>query len=152
LRHEARLRHFLGRLAGPADGDDLAQEAFVRAWQRAADFRGEGRYGAWLTGIGWRLFLDRHRTRRRQHALFGSFDAPTSERPHDATDARLDADRLLAVLSPQERAAMLLCLGHGWSHGEAAAIMGVPLGSLKSLVQRGRARIMATPAAQEHDA
>lgn len=149
LRHEARLRHFLARLAGPADGDDLAQDTFVRAWNHAADFRGEGRYGAWLTGIGWRLFLGQHRTRRRRTALQDLYDAPASERPHDATDARLDADRLLAMLNPQERAAMLLCHGHGWSHGEAAAIMGVPLGTLKSLVQRGRARIMAAAAAQE---
>lgn len=137
LRHEGRLRAFLARVAG-ADADDLAQEAFVRAWQRASDYRGQGSYGAWVLGIGWRLFLDQHRTMRRREALAAGEDAPVASNPHPASEAAIDADRLLAALSPQERAALTLCFGHGWSHGEAAEIMGLPLGTLKSLVLRGR--------------
>jgi RNA polymerase sigma factor (sigma-70 family) len=142
LRHEGRLRAFLSRAAGSeADGDDLAQEAFVRAWRRAGDFRGQGSYAAWVMGIGWRLFLDQRRTAKRREGLAAQDeDAPASSNPHGATDAAIDADRLLAGLSAQERAALTLCFGHGWSHGEAAEIMGVPLGTLKSLVLRGRAK------------
>lgn len=142
LRHEGRLRAFLSRAAGSeADGDDLAQEAFVRAWRRAGDYRGQGSYAAWVMGIGWRLFLDQRRTAKRREGLAArDEEAPTSSSPHSATDAALDADRLLAGLSAQERAALTLCFGHGWSHGEAAEIMGVPLGTLKSLVLRGRAK------------
>ena len=140
LRHEGRLRAFLARAAG-CDADDLAQEAFVRAWQRAGDYRGQGRYAAWIMGIGWRLFLDQRRTaRRRAELATGDDDAPTSTDPRGASDAAIDADRVLAGLSPPERAALTLCFGHGWSHGEAAEIMGVPLGTLKSLVLRGRAK------------
>lgn len=139
LRHEGRLRAFLSRVAG-GDGDDLAQEAFVRAWQRAGDYRGQGSYAAWLAGIGWRLFLDQRRTARRREGLAANEDGPMSSDPRPASDAALDAKRLLAGLTPQERAALTLCFGHGWSHGEAAAIMGVPLGTLKSLVLRGRAK------------
>jgi RNA polymerase sigma factor (sigma-70 family) len=140
LRHEGRLRAFLARAAG-CDADDLAQEAFVRAWQRAGDYRGQGSYAAWIMGIGWRLFLDQRRTAKRREGLAGADDdAPTSTDPRGASDAAIDADRLLAALSPQERAALTLCFGHGWSHGEAAEIMGVPLGTLKSLVLRGRAK------------
>ena len=65
--------------------------------------------------------------------------APSTD-PRGAVDAAIDADRLLVLLSSQERAALTLCFGHGWSHGEAAEIMGVPLGTLKSLVLRGRAK------------
>jgi RNA polymerase sigma-70 factor (ECF subfamily) len=140
LRHEGRLRAFLARAAG-CDADDLAQEAFVRAWQRAGDYRRQGSYAAWLMGIGWRLFLDQRRTARRREGLAAAGDdAPTSTDPRGASDAAIDADRLLAGLSPPERAALTLCFGHGCSHGEAAAIMGVPLGTLKSLVLRGRAK------------
>lgn len=139
LRHEVRLRSFLARVAG-SDADDLAQEAFVRAWQRAGDYRGQGSYAAWLIGIGWRLFLDQRRTARRRDGLAAGEDIPTSIDPRASGDAAIDADRLLAALSPQERAALTLCFGHGWSHGEAAEIMGVPLGTLKSLVLRGRAK------------
>lgn len=139
LRHEARLRSFLARVAG-SDGDDLAQEAFVRAWQRAGDYRGEGSYAAWVMGIGWRLFLEQRRTARRREGLATGEDVPASSDPRVRSDAAIDAERLLAGLSAQERAALTLCFGHGWSHGEAAAIMGVPLGTLKSLVLRGRAK------------
>lgn len=139
LRHEGRLRGFLSRVAG-SDADDLAQEAFVRAWQRAGDYRGQGSYAAWLVGIGWRLFLDQRRTARRREALAASEETAASVDPRPASDAAIDADRLLATLSPQERAALTLCFGHGWSHGEAAEIMGVPLGTLKSLVLRGRTK------------
>ncbi|PAL20136.1 RNA polymerase subunit sigma-70 [Sphingopyxis sp. GW247-27LB] len=139
LRHEGRLRAFLARAAG-SDADDLAQEAFVRAWQRAGDYRGQGSYAAWVMGIGWRLFLDQRRTARRREGLAAQDEAPQPNAPHGASDAAIDADRLLAGLSPQERAALTLCFGHGWSHGEAAEIMGIPLGTLKSLVLRGRAK------------
>ena len=133
------MRAFLARAAG-SDADDIAQEALVRAWTRAGDYRGEGSYAAWLMGIGWRLFLDQRRTAQRRTILAARDDAPTVSNPHRASDAAIDADRLLATLSPSERAALTLCFGHGWSHGEAAAIMGVPLGTLKSLVLRGRAK------------
>ncbi|WP_282949519.1 RNA polymerase sigma factor [Sphingopyxis sp. Geo25] len=139
LRHEGRLRSFLSRVAG-SDADDLAQEALVRAWTRARDYRGQGSYGAWVMGIGWRLFLDQRRTARRREGLAAGEDVPTSSDPRPASDAAIDAERLLAGLSPQERAALTLCFGHGCSHGEAAEIMGVPLGTLKSLVLRGRAK------------
>jgi RNA polymerase sigma-70 factor (ECF subfamily) len=139
LRHEGRLRAFLSRAAG-CDADDLAQEAFVRAWQRAGEYRGQGSYAAWLMGIGWRLFLDQRRAARRRAGLLGREDAASSTDPRPASDAAIDAGRLLGALSPQERAALTLCFGHGWSHGEAAAIMGLPLGTLKSLVLRGRAK------------
>lgn len=134
------MRAFLSRAAG-CDADDLAQEAFVRAWQRAGEYRGQGSYAAWVMGIGWRLFLDQRRAARRRAEMAARDEAAAmSIDPRPASDAAIDAERLLTVLSPQERAALTLCFGHGWSHGEAADILGVPLGTLKSLVLRGRAK------------
>ena len=91
------MRAFLARAAG-CDADDLAQEAFVRAWQRAGDYRGQGSYAAWIMGIGWRLFLDQRRTARRREGLAGADDdAPTSTDPRGASDAAIYTDRLLAA-------------------------------------------------------
>ena len=61
-----------------------------------------------------------------------------------ATDAamRIDIDRALAALPTRERAAALLCYGEGCSHSEAAAILGLPLGTLKSIVMRARAQLV----------
>lgn len=144
LRHEARLRAFLGRLAGAASGDELAQEAFLRAWLRAGDYRGQGSYEAWIMGIGWRLFLDdARRARRRQLLWDGGQDGENAPVTPVALDVALDMNRLLQQISPEQCAAILLCDGHGWSHSEAAAIMGVPLGTVKSLALRGKQRLRA---------
>ena len=62
---------------------------------------------------------------------------PARPSPH----VRIDIDRALASLPERERAAALLCLGEGWSHSEAAQILGLPLGTLKSLVARARTKL-----------
>ncbi|MET1109943.1 MAG: RNA polymerase sigma factor [Allosphingosinicella sp.] len=136
--HERRLRAFLGQLAGPDQGDELAQETFLKAWRSLPGFRGDARFGSWLCAIGWRLFVDQRRrqrseSRKREAAaeLAETWAAP-------ATGERLDLARALARLEPAERAALILCEGHGWSHGEAAAILGIPLGTLKGVVRRAK--------------
>lgn len=143
-RHERRLRHFLGRLAGTGIGDELAQECFLRAWQRAGDYRGRGSYAGWLYRIGWRLFLDSHRLAQRR-AAHDALEAagPDAEPHYPAADAALDLERLLARLDARSRAALVLCDGHGWSHAEAAEMLGLPLGTLKSLVARAKVALRA---------
>lgn len=138
--HEGAVRRFLRRLAGDA-ADDLSQEAFLKAWRRAGEWRGEGSYRGWLMRIAWTTFLGAERAKGRQQARDqAAFDdeAPASRDP----DAAIDLLRALAGLGTRERAAALLCFGEGCSHGEAAEIMGVPLGTLKSIVARARAALV----------
>jgi RNA polymerase sigma-70 factor (ECF subfamily) len=149
LRHEARLRGFLGRVAGDAEGDELAQEALLRAWQFGSDYRGEGSWFGWVAGIGWRLYLDRRRRdTRRAAALANEGDAAAQAVPPES-GAALDLAWLFGQLGDSERAAMTLCLGHGHSHAEVAAILGLPLGTVKSLVLRGRDKVQRLIAAGE---
>jgi len=136
--HEKRLRAFLGRLAGPDLGDELAQQSFVKAWQGMGRFRGDSRFGSWLCAIGWRCYADHFRVeraeaRKRESSAFGA-----EETVPFSGDARLDLDRALAALEPVERAALILCDGHGWSHVEAAQILGIPLGTLKGNAARAK--------------
>jgi len=56
---------------------------------------------------------------------------------------RLTLERVLSDLGPEQRAAVLLCLAEGWTHPEAAEALGLPLGTIKSHVSRGRARLLA---------
>jgi len=137
--HEAAVRRFLRRLAGDS-ADDLAQEAFLKAWRRAGDFRGEGRYRAWLMRIAWSQFLAAHRAGGRRDAREAA-TAPDAESRRDP-DAAIDLQRALAGLGERERAAALLCFGEGCSHSEAAEILGLPLGTLKSVVARARAALV----------
>jgi RNA polymerase sigma-70 factor (ECF subfamily) len=142
-RHERALRAFLGRMAGADLGDELAQEAFVKAWHSARRFRGEAKFSSWLGAIGWRCYVDHlRRTRGEQRkrdalALLSETDHPP------AGDASLDLDRALARLAPVERAAIVLCDGHGWSHAEVAAMLDIPLGTLKSAAVRAKRKSRA---------
>jgi len=130
-RHERPVRNFLGRVAGDT-ADDIAQEAFLKAWRMAGLYRGEGSYRGWLMRIAWRCFL----SDRRRGSAAGDPDRPVAQ--HCDPDLRLDLERAFADLAPRERAAAILCYGEGWSHGDAAAILDLPLGTLKSVAARAR--------------
>jgi RNA polymerase sigma factor (sigma-70 family) len=138
--HEAAVRRFLRRLAGEA-ADDIAQEVFLKAWRGTGHYRGDGRYRAWLMRIAWTLFLDARRGDTRRDAREAAAPAPESR--HDP-DLAIDLERALSGLGRRERAAALLCFGEGCSHAEAAEIMGLPLGTLKSIVARARAALVET--------
>lgn len=136
--HEKRLRAFLAQLGGPDLGDELAQEAFLKAWQSLPHFRGDSKFSSWLCAIGWRLFVD-HKRRERSEGRKREAAADLAEtRMLPPEGARLDLARALARLEPVERAALVLCEGHGWSHGEAAGILRIPLGTLKGTVRRAK--------------
>jgi RNA polymerase sigma-70 factor (ECF subfamily) len=137
-RHEARLRGFLAHVAGPERGDELAQETFLKAWQSIRSFRGEAKFSSWLCSIGWRCFIDeirrdRSEVRKREAS---AFHAEPEE--HPSGDSRIDLARALGRLDAAERASLVLCEGHGWSHVEAAEILRVPLGTLKGTVARAK--------------
>ncbi len=138
--HEAAIRRFLRRLAGDA-ADDLAQETFLKAWRTGGQYRGDGRYRAWLMRIAWTAFLGAHRAGARRDAREAA--ATVREGGYDP-EAAIDLERALAKLGERERAAALLCFGEGCSHAEAASIMGLPLGTLKSVVARARAALVET--------
>lgn len=134
--HEPRLRALLRRLAGDM-GDDLAQETFVAAWRAAASWRGESSYFTWLARIGWRQFLSHQRSQRPAEPI----DEAAQMAVHPEDERRAAIDQAMARLPERERMAALLCFANGHSHGEAAMIMDVPLGTLKSLVARARRRL-----------
>lgn len=132
-KHERPLRAFLARMAG-AEADDIAQEAFLKAWRAAGQYDGRARYSTWLTRIAWRCRLDQLRRARPEPAA-------EPEPVHDSRDS--EVRDMLARLGESERAALLLCEGHGWTHAEAAELLDVPLGTLKSTVARAKSKCRA---------
>jgi len=139
--HQQAVRGFLRRLAGE-EGDDLAQEAFVIAWRRLNRFEGRSSFRSWVCGIGFRLARDQRRSRGRAMRRDAAWLETQNEEsaPHQG-EARADAHALLAHLPLDQRAAIVLCLAEGMSHAEAAEALAMPLGTVKSHVQRGRARL-----------
>lgn len=142
-RHERVVRSFLARLVpGGGRSDDLAQETFLTAWSKAASFSGTGRYRGWLMRIAWSTFLMDVRQRgRRLPAYSGTGEMPE---PADRGDVERDliVEDALGRLGDADRAAVLLCLVHGHSHREAAEILDMPLGTLKTRVARGSAKLL----------
>jgi RNA polymerase sigma factor (sigma-70 family) len=143
-RHQQAVRAFLRRLGGDAaDADDLAQDAFVAAWRELDRFRGQSSVRSWLCGIAYRKHLGQRRSQRRagaRDAVFAESEAQ-GEGASDAGD-RLDLARAMAELPIDQRAAVSLCLAADFSHAEAAAALNLPLGTVKSHVTRGRAKLL----------
>jgi len=149
-RHQGRVRGYLRQLAGdPAAADDLAQDTFIRAWDRIETFAGKGRFVSWLMAIAHKQFLQALRKKGRDRRLAEEMerlaDPTVTEGLLSAHDAERAADLgvLLAELSGDERAAMVLSYAHGLSHSEIAEVTGLPLGTIKSHIHRGKDRIRA---------
>jgi RNA polymerase sigma-70 factor (ECF subfamily) len=142
-QHQSRLRSFLRRLTrgDAALADDLAQESFLEAWKKLAQFRGEGSFAGWLLRIAWTRYL--MEARRRKLEPLGDSDEPRDGPETLSMDARLDLESALRRLSPAERAGLTLCYAQGFSNAEAAAILDLPPGTLKSHIARGRAKLKA---------
>lgn len=134
--HERPLRAFLAKFAGPELAEDLAQEAFLKAWRFAVRYDGLARYSTWLTRIAWRCFLD---TARKRRPMVEPGEEPLQQSAGEAAEI----GDMLARLGQRERAALVLCEGHGWSHAEAAGLLDMPLGTLKSTVARAKAQCRA---------
>jgi RNA polymerase sigma factor (sigma-70 family) len=146
LAHQSRVRLQLRRLAhgDAALADDLAQETFVQAWLHLNDFRGEARLATWLHRIALTRFLQH--VRRPQLPVEwnepGASDA--AEPGHDPRVSEglgRDVERALQALSEIQRLAVVHCFHLDLSHAEAAQVLGLPLGTLKSHLDRAKTRL-----------
>ncbi len=143
-RHQAALRGFLRRAHGWAEAEDIAQEAFVAAWAGLGGLRDDEGFRPWLFGIAWKKAQTAARSSRRGAARDHDWATTEDQQAPDGVgpEERLALEAALAQLSPEQRAAVTLCLAEGWSHGEAAEALGLPLGTVKSHVARGRDRLL----------
>jgi len=134
-RHSASVRGLLRRMgAEPALADDVAQDAFIQAFERCADFRGEGTFSAWVRRIAARLYIKRRQKDARWTDLDAAEEPDTLMPDHGRA---LDLDDALKSLSEVERVCVSLCHGAGMTHSEIAAALNLPLGTVKSHVKRG---------------
>jgi RNA polymerase sigma factor (sigma-70 family) len=146
-RHSARVYRLAYRLTGNrADAEDLTQEVFVRVF-RSLDTYTPGTLEGWLHRITTNLFLDqaRRKARIRFDALGDEHEhrvpGPVLSPDHQVLDGSFDADveSALAALSPEFRAAVVLCDIEGLSYDEIADVLGVKMGTVRSRIHRGRA-------------
>jgi len=142
-RHGSAVRGVLRRMgAAPAEADDVAQDAFLTAFERIAEFRGEGTFAAWVKKIAARLYL-RRLQRERKLGVLTAEAVEDDPPPHSDADATIDLDGALKTLGAAERLCVTMCFGAGLSHTEAAEALNLPLGTVKSHVKRGLDKLRA---------
>ena len=138
--HGARVYRIAYRLTGNRyDAEDLTQEVFVRVF-RSLERYTPGSFEGWLHRITTNLFLDG--VRRKQRIRFDSLP----DNADDHADAMFDDDiqRALDELSPEFRAAVVLCDVEGLSYEEVADALGIKLGTVRSRIHRGRSQLRET--------
>lgn len=150
-RHRDRLWAIAVRtLADPEEAADALQDAMIAAFRRADSFRGDSAVTTWLHRIVVNAALDRMRRRaaRRTAACQGeeALDAlATGGRsladPSGRSDTALDVRAALQRLVPEQHAALVLMDMLGFPVADAAQILGVSEGTVKSRAARGRARL-----------
>lgn len=143
-RHAPWLLLRLRRQA-PEEASDLVQETFLAAWRNAASFRGADA-GGWLWRIASRRLIDasRRATVRNPHRHSGSVNAlpaaaASAEERALANVIDTDLATALNALSPELRAALRMTVVDGFSTREAAVVLGVAEGTVKSRTSRARA-------------
>jgi len=142
-RHQSAVRGLLRQLTrtDTALADDLAQEAFIRAYKNIRSFRGEARFSTWLYRIAYNCFREDARRRKELVGIDEArWQAEVDPRSVDA-GLRHDLMNALSQLPLHERTAVVLCCQNGLSHDEASHVLNIPLGTVKTNVLRGREKL-----------
>lgn len=144
-RHHGMVRAQLRRLlhGDVARADDLAQEAFLLAWRKLDQFRGEARFATWLYRIAYSCFLQSVRKRPPLADLPDEDGSREQLSVSGKVVLRLDLERAMRRLSADEQTVLLHVAQLGMSHEEAAYVLSMPLGTVKSHARRGKDKLRA---------
>jgi RNA polymerase sigma-70 factor (ECF subfamily) len=146
-RHGAAVLHLARVMVGPADAEDVVQVTFVAAWTGREGYRPDrGSLLSWLLGIARRKAIDVLQSRTRQVRVVESAAGALPTDAHVAPTAEVVVDRLvvadeLAALPSEQRRMLELAFYDDLTHQQIAAVTGVPLGTVKSHLRRGLARL-----------
>ncbi|MBM3660531.1 MAG: sigma-70 family RNA polymerase sigma factor [Actinobacteria bacterium] len=144
---QAEVWRLARHLVSDDEAEDVTQDVYVRAWRALPDYRGDASARTWLLAIARRACADAVRKRARTRRLRARLEA----QPVRSTTAAptTDIDALVAVLPPERREAFVLTQVVGCSYEEAAAIAGVPVGTIRSRVARAREALVEAVRAAE---
>jgi RNA polymerase sigma-70 factor, ECF subfamily len=145
-RHHHRVAVLCTRLCGPSDAPDATQEALLAVVRGLRRFDGHAAFTTWLYRVTTNACLDELRRRRRRPRPGLEDDAllagpRTGADPAGAVAARVDVDAALARLAPEFRAAVVLRDLCGLDYAEIADVLGIPSGTVRSRIARGRGQL-----------
>lgn len=142
-RHQPVVLRMAARVVGDDDADDVAQDAFLRAFHRLDRFRGDAPFRSWLLSIASNTAVSaaRRRDLAQRNAEDQRPDAVTHRTPADELETQERLRRLdvkLKGLSPEHRTVLVLRDIEGLTYDEIALVTGTPLGSVKARLHRAR--------------
>jgi RNA polymerase sigma-70 factor (ECF subfamily) len=152
-RHYDKVHAICRRIAGSArDADDAAQEAMIGIVRGLPRFDGRSQFSTWIYRIATNAALDELRRRKRRPALALVSDEgeaaeiadPRAERTVEAAVERMRIDAALDALGDEFRTAVVLRDVADLDYAEIAEVLGVPVGTVKSRIARGRSQLAAT--------
>jgi RNA polymerase sigma-70 factor (ECF subfamily) len=144
-RHQSAIRGFLLRLCcgDGALADDVAQETFLRAYQRIGSYRSEGGFDSWLFSIAYRSFASEKRRRHWSAEELREEPEAVESSTQGPEEAAADIARAMRHLREPERACLSLCYQWGMSHQEMANVLDYPVGTVKTHIARGKEKLRA---------
>ena len=150
-RYQTGIRLFLRRLtAGDYHlADDIAQETFIQVFQKLHTFQGKGSFRAWVQKIAYHRFLRYLESGAVKNEVQQELAIDMVE-IKDNVEADIMAEKVMSHLDVKERLVVTLNYSEGLSHSEIAELTELPLGSVKSLIQRARVKLQKLFVAQEH--
>lgn len=153
-RHQSHVRNFLRKLTGDYTlADDLAQDCFMHAWDKLQTYSGKGSFIGWLLKVAYTTFLQSKRKSKRYAEILEQVGhAPGEAMPAYTSHSEEvgDLERFLAVLTEEERAIMVMSYACGLSHREISESMGMPVGTVKSVIFRGKEKIRTSFDIEDH--
>ena len=143
-RYLPRLGRFLQRVT---QDQELIQEAIndvmLTVWQGAARFRGDSAVSTWILGIAYRKALDKLRSHRRYADMVSSLPQPRAVEGATEGAVQRDFERMLAELTPEQRAVAELSFEFGYSYPEIAEILDIPANTVKTRMFYARQTMQA---------
>lgn len=150
-RHQSQIRNFLRKITRDFElADDLAQDAFLHAWDKIHTYKGSGSFIGWLLKVAYTTFLQSKRKSNRYAEILEEVGQQTDDRITDESHEVSDLDKFLAVLSEEERAVMILSYACGLSHREIGDAAELPVGTVKSIIFRGKEKIRESFDIEDH--
>jgi RNA polymerase sigma-70 factor, ECF subfamily len=138
-RRQDAIRNLLRRLTHePSLADDLAQQTFVQGWQSIRSLKSPGAFGGWLRKLAVNFWLQHARSARLEVPLDEDLRA---EQSATIVSRQLDLDAALVRLAYDVRVCIVLAYNEGMTHGEISQTTSIPLGTVKSHITRGCARL-----------
>lgn len=153
-RYERTVYNVAYRLSGSQDdASDIAQEAFVRAWNNLKSFRGEAQFSTWIHRIVTNVFLDDRKKKRSrpttsldesveldENSITRQFEdsAPGPEAMMEGEERRLILEKAILTLPEAQRVMIVMYHNQGLAYEEIAELTQLPIGTVKSRLNRAR--------------